>query len=268
LALSDPWTLTQLRQAVRRELLDYITYTNTIGTAPVLTTGKWWSDSELNQYLNDWQNVLQNQFEFCWSTATLTFTDTTTEFAIATAAPAAMRLDAIYYTPGGANTSTGRLSPRSLADLDTYQRNWRGTAAAAGIDPVIVYQNNAAVVDFWPPPNGTGTAFFEYPQQLNITSTVTATVGTNTWTDGIMSVPAWTKYSAISYCCYRAYARFSPNQDLNKALRRRKQWERWLRQSRWIYDGYFPDKAEVLRPGRKWAGQVLKGGRQSWPTWR
>lgn len=261
MALSDLWTLNQLRTAVRRELLD--------------PTGKWWTDVELNQYLNDWQEILQSQFEFVWSTATLTFTDTTTEFAWASIAPNMLRPDAVYYQqgnpPGGTQTSIGRLSPRSLADLDTLQRNWRGTAVAAGIDPIIVYQNNAAVVDFWPPPDGTGTAYFEYPIVTTMTQTTTTTVvGTVTSTivvDGTMQVPAWCRYSAIPYCCYRAYGKFSSNQDLNKAKRRRMQWERWLRQIRWIYDGYFPDKAGTLRPGRKWAGQVLRT-KPSWPVWR
>src|SRR5258708_37785103 len=121
--LSDFWTLNQLRTAVRRELLD--------------PSGKWWSNDELNLYLNDWKQILQIQFEFKWGTATLTFTDTTTEFSWATIAPNMLRPDAVYYQQGnptgGTQTSTGRLSPRSLADLDTLQRNWRGTAAAAGI---------------------------------------------------------------------------------------------------------------------------------------
>jgi hypothetical protein len=102
------------------------------------------------------------------------------------------------------------------------QRDWRGTAAAAGIDPVIVYQNNAQTVSFWPPPAGTGTVYFEYP----VLCTMTTTVSSGTFVDGTMAIPAWTRYSAIPYCRYRAYSRFGPNQDINKASRARKSWDR------------------------------------------
>ena len=249
MSLAARWTLNQIRSAVRRELLD--------------PTGKWWSNDELNQYINDWQQNLQNQFEFVWATSTLTFTDTTTTFDISTVTPGAMRLDAVYYCAGGTDTSTGRLSPRSPADLDTMQRDWRGTAAAAGINPVIVYQNNAQTVSFWPPPAGTGTVYFEYP----VLCTMTTTVSSGTFVDGTMAIPAWTRYSAIPYCRYRAYSRFGPNQDINKASRARKAWDRQKKLIRRFWDGYFPDKSERLRPGRKWAGQVLRT-KPAWPIWR
>lgn len=268
MALQDLYTLNQLRSVIRRELLD--------------DRGKWWSNNELDSYINDWQNILQSQYEFVWGTATLTFTDTTTTFSISSIAPNAMRLDAVYYSGSRGsgphwddptpvwdsgtpfwdvsgtltNVSTGRLSPRSPADLDTFQRNWRGTAAAAGIDPVIVYQNNAQTVSFWPPPAGTGTAYFEYP------TTCTFVHGTDT-----MVIPAWTRYTCVSYCLYRAYARFGPNQDLRKAARRRRQWESHIKWIRKLYDAYLPDKAEMLRPGRKWAGQIVRS-KPAWPVWR
>jgi len=246
MALSDSWTLNQIRTVARRELLDF--------------NGQWWSNAELDQYANDWQHLLQSQYEFVWTTATLTFTDTSTTFVIASVAPNCMRLDAIYYCNGTngpvVDTSTGRLSPRTPADLDTMYRNWRGTAAASGIPPSIVYQNNAQTLSFWPPPNGTGTVYFEYPVLT------TMTTGTST-----MQIPAWTRYSVVPYICYRAYSRFSSVQDIPKAVRRRKQWDtkyKWIRK---VYDAYFPDKAEMLRPGRKWAGKIVRS-KPAWPTWR
>lgn len=246
MALSDQWSNNQIRAVVQRELLD--------------PKGQWWPNTELDQYINDWQDILQTQYEFVWSTATITFTDTTTTFNISAFAPDAMRLDGVWYCAGtntasATDTSTGRLSPRSPADLDSMYRNWRGTQAASGIPPSIVYQNNAQTVSFWPPPNGTGTVYFEYP------TTCTFSAGTST-----MLIPAWTRYSAVSYCLYRAYARFGPNQDLNKAKRRRMQWEKQMRWIRKTYDAYFPDKAEMLRPGRKWAGQVLRT-HPAWPVY-
>lgn len=242
MALSDRWTLNQIRSTIRRELLD--------------PTGRWWSNDELNQYINDWQSQLQTQFEFVWTTATLTFTATDTSYTLTSVAPNALRMSDVYYCAGGTDTSTGRLSPRSLADLDTLQRDWRNVTAGDAQGPTIVYQNNAQTICFWPPPLGTGTAYFEYPV------VTTMTTGTST-----MQIPPWTKYSVVPYCRYRAYSRFGPNQDLNKAIRARKNWDKQKRLIRRFWDAYFPDKSEMLRPGRKWAGQVLRT-RPAWPVWR
>lgn len=242
MALSTQFTLSQIRDLSRRELLD--------------PNGKWWSNTELDQYANDWLQITQSQYEFVWNTATLTFTDTTTLFQISAIATDVMRLDAVYFCAGGTDTSTGRLSPRTMSDLDTFQRNWRGTAAAAGINPIIVYQSDANSVSFWPPPAGTGTVYFEYP--------VLATMGTST---SVMQAPAWAKYSVVWYVLYRSYARYGSTQDLGKATRYRKIWDQQYQGMRKFYDAYFPDKAEMLRPGRKWAGQVLRT-KPAWPVWR
>lgn len=241
MALSSHLTLGQIRAVVRRELLD--------------PSGKFWANDEIDQYANDWNHILQSQFEFVWSTATLTLTSTATQYSLTTIASDIMRVDTIYYTPGGTSTFTGRLSPRSMADLDTYQRNWRGVLPANAIDPIIVYQQDAQSISLWPPPNGTGTVYLEYP--------VMGTMATSTST---MIAPAWTRYSVVPYVLYRAYARYAGTQDLGKASRRRKQWDNQLQLIRRFYDGYFPDKAEMLRPGRKWAGQILKNSR-NWPVW-
>lgn len=248
MALSTPFTLTEIRAIARRELLD--------------PTGKWWSNDEIDEYINDWNHLLQSQFEFVWGTATLTFTNTTTQYTFTvittqgtTTYPDFMRVDAIYYR-NSTNTSTGRLSPRSMSDLDTFQRNWRHDTAQVGIDPIIVYQQDAQSVSFWPPPAGTGTAYFEYP----VLSTMTVA------TDP-MAAPAWLRYSATPYVLYRAYARFAATQDLGKATRYRKVWDNQLQLAQRFYDGYFPDRAEMLRPGRKWAGNILRT-KPAWPIWR
>lgn len=232
---------------VRRELLD--------------PTGRWWTNDEIDQYTNDWNDTLQTQYEFVWNTATITFTDTTTQFALTAIATDIMRLDGVWFCSGSfsgtqTDTSTGRLSPRSMADLDTFQRNWRGTQAATGIDPIIVYQQNAQSVSFWPPPAGSGTVYFEYP--------IAVTMSTHTST---MCAPAWARYSAMPYVLYRCYARFASTQNLGKAARYRKAWERQLQLIQKFYDAYWPDKAAMLRPGRKWAGNVLRT-KPAWPVWR
>lgn len=241
MSLSTPYTLSDIRATARRELLD--------------PQGKFWANDEIDEYANDWNHILQSQFEFAWSTATYTITSTATQLPLTNFASNIMRVDAIYYR-GGTDTSTGRLSPRSMSDLDTFQRNWRHDTALAGIDPIIVYQQDAQSVSLWPPPNGTGTLYLEFP--------IMGTMATSTDT---MAAPAWTRYTAIPYILYRSYARFASTQDLGKATRYRKVWDNQLQLIRKFYDGYFPDRAEMLRPGRKWAGNILRT-KPAWPVWR
>lgn len=229
------WTLLQIRQSVRRELLDL--------------TGQWWNDTEINQYINDWQNVLQSQFEFVWSRVQLTNALSTITLTTAVATDI-LRLDAIYFWPGtgtwGTDTSTRRLSPRSKLDLDILQMDWRNVTTNTGNQPEVCYQDDIYTVSFWPPPPGTGTYLFEYPTLLTMTAD-----------QQTMQVPCWTRYSALAYCSYRAYGRFGPNQDLRKAQRYKRRFEMQLRKIRKIYDAYMPEKAEMLRPGRKYMGNIL-----------
>src|SRR5579863_2904706 len=184
MASSDKWTLNQLRTAVRNDLFD--------------PTGKWWTNDELNRYINDWQHLLQTQYEFVWGSATITATDTSTStatsgtFTLTNIATNIMRLDAIYLT-SNTDTATLRLSPRSLADIDTIQRDWRSILPAPGVPPNISYQNDAFTISMFPPPVGTMTYYFEYPVTTTMTQTTTVTGTVTNVVDGTMAVPAWTR---------------------------------------------------------------------------
>lgn len=240
MALYDQWNLTTLLARCRTELLD--------------PSGKWWSDSELEGYIDECQVELQSHFEFVWGSATITTALST--LTLSNVATNILRLDAIYYTPGTwtnsigtyTDTSIRRLSPRSLIDLDTIQRDWRAISTSTGIHPEVAYQNDPFQVSFWPPPPIAGTYVFEYPILLNTMSgTLTAT----------MQIPAWTRYAFMPFVCYKALKRFGPNQDIPKALRRKAQYDRMHKKFRRFYDNYFPEKAEMLRPGRRWAADIL-----------
>lgn len=238
MALSDQWTLADLTAVARRELLD--------------PNATWWSDTEIQGYLNEWQQQLQSQFDFVWATNTVITTVST--FTLGTFTPPMMRLDAIYYTPGTTTTVNGtftntlicRLSPRSLIDLDVLQRDWRALGTVVGYHPQVSYQYDVFTVSVWPENSALGTFVFEYPVLLTMTAS----------TDPIQ-IPAWTRYSAAPFVCYKAFKRFGPNQDIPKAQRRLTQFNRQVRQYRKFYDNYFPERAEMLRPGRKYAGNIL-----------
>lgn len=242
MALSDQWNLTTLLARCRTELLD--------------PNGKWWTDSELEGYIDEWQQELQSKFEFVWGSATvLTALATLT---LSNVASNILRLDAIYYTAGTfalpsgtfTNTSIRRLSPRSLIDLDVLQRDWRAITTNPAQMPEVAYQNSPYEVSFWPPPGlGTGTYVFEYPVLMTTMSGSLAAV---------MQIPAWTRYSVMPFVCYKAFKRFGPNQDIPKAIRRKAQYDKMVKKYRRFYDNYFPERAEMLRPGRRWASNILQ----------
>lgn len=226
MALSDKWSLSTLRTAARRELGD--------------PNGLFWPDAELNLYINDWQNELQSTFEFVWGTTTTTATATITLLAVA---PTMLRVDAIYFKHG-TSTSVNRIVPRSKTDLDAIKRAWRQDIAQD--TPLVVYQDDQDTVSFWPAPTASGTLFLEYPTQLTLTSS------TDT-----MGIPAWTRYSCKDYVGFRAFSRFGATQNQLKAARYKTKFDRQVKLFQKFYDNYMPENAAMLRPGGKFAADIL-----------
>lgn len=218
--LSDKWTLGELRLAVRRELVD--------------PSGRWWTDTELNQYISDWQNNLQEKFEFVWGTATVT--TSTSTLTLTDVSTSIQRIDAIYW-------NNYRLSGRTKQDLSILLREWRDKESAK---PYVAYQNDSRSLSFWPPPVSAGTAAFEFVKKLSLPADSSR-----------IEVPAWTKYSALNYACYRAYLRYGPNHNVQTALRRKTKYERQLARFRTTFDNYLPTKYLTLRPGGKYESDIL-----------
>lgn len=239
MALYDAWTLAQLQTRVSNELVD--------------PANKFWSQAEITGYLNEWQWTLQSIYEFQWTTSTYLNTSGTSTLTLTNVCPNQLRLDAIYFCPGGTNTLITRLSPRSLIDLDIIQRNWRAlNTNTAGLQPEVSYQQDLTQVNFWPPVPGTstgtraGTYVFEYPVLMTLVNS------TDT-----MQLPPWTRYSASDFCAFKAFKRFGPNQDIPKALRYRKAFEHKTREYREMWNAFMPERSEVLRPGRKYMGSII-----------
>jgi len=154
-----------------------------------------------------------------------------------------MRVDAVYFIHAD-GTSAGRVAPRAKNDLDAMKRAWRQDSAQ--LTPIVVYQDDLDSISFWPEPLAAGTLILEYPVNT------TMTLDTST-----MQIPAWCRYSAKDYVGYRAFARFGATQNLTKAQRYKNKFNNDLKRYRKIYDGYMPQRAEMLRPGRKWAADIL-----------
>ena len=245
MALSDKWSLLQLRTLTRAELAD--------------PASRWFPDSELNQYLDEWQLRLQDWFEFVWGSATASVTAvgtvtstvngpsngliipaSTASILLSTFIPDALRCDAFYWvssTQTDTQTNGVRLAGRVKQDLDILIRDWRYVLPAD--PPLVIYQDDINDIVLWPPPANAGTVFAEYPIKT------TTFGGTDTAT---MQIPAWTKYSASHYCAYRCYLRTGPRQDIQKAMTYKAAWMRYIYRYRRMWDNYLPDRYTQLKP--------------------
>jgi hypothetical protein len=258
MALSDLWTQSQLNAAVRRELMD-----------PTGTTSWSWNDIELNQYISDWQNFLQDRFEFVWGSATYTTlgtatitsgTLTNTSYGTSTFTLTAIATNILR--PGNMWWNGYRLVGRDKDELEVMERDWR--AVEPGV-PECVYQDDAASISVWPPPGAgtsTNTLVLEYPAILSFATNTTP-----------MSIPPWTKYSCVNYCAMRAYVRPGPQQDLSRAARYKTKFVKQGIRFRDMWDQYLPHKAPSLRPvtdnGDHYMGDTLNIGEHNtlFQTW-
>jgi len=199
--LSDRWTRAQIRAAVRRELMD--------------PNARWWGDTELNNYIDQYQDRVQDELELISGTATVT--TSTSTLTLASVATDILRPDAIYW-------DNRRLVQKDKIELDIVKREWRGLQAAK---PIVYYQDDVDTLSFWPPPNTAGTAVFEYPKLIGTFATDTAT----------MQLPAWTRYGSIDYGAFRAL------------LRAGAKFMRHIQRFRELRDAFMPEKYIALVPG-------------------
>jgi hypothetical protein len=227
------WTVAQARQLVQRELMD--------------PTGKWWSTNELNMYLNDWQNDLQQELELVWGTATVTDTyldsngTNTATLTLGTLSPPMLRLDAVYY---GTTTSSGfRLAGRLLQDLEVGNPTWRSATPDV---PRLAVQYDSTMMTIWPTPPCAGTFIFEYPQAL--------TLGTDT---SLLSLPPWTQWSIKPYLCWRAYLRPGPTNDPTRAKRYLAAWLKAKGRVKQLWDNYLPERYRRLKPAGHYEWEIL-----------
>lgn len=239
MALSDHWTLAQIRTNCQNELGD--------------PNNKWFTVAELNSYIDEAQMRLQEWFEFVWAsnTTTVSAIGTTTNsvglvipagtasILLSTFIPDAMRCDAFYWVSStivGSETNGVRLAPRTKQDLNVLIRDWRNVLPAD--PPLVVYQDDITDIVLWPPPANMGTLIAEYPTKMCFGGTDT----------NPMQVPAWTKYAFKYYVAYRCFLRTGPRQDIQRAQAYRALWDRAIYRFRWKWDNYFPERYTQLKP--------------------
>jgi hypothetical protein len=222
-----PWSRSDFRSVIRRELMD--------------TGTRWVSDAELNLHLDDWLSDLQEDFEFVWATSTLTTGTLTSSLVISTATftPTMLRMEAVYY-------NGYRLSGRNVQDIEVAQPEWRG--ATQDTPRLATMYPDAQHVLIWPTPpsSGTNTFVFEYPCEVAF--------ATDSSTSGL---PVWTQWSAKPYVCSAVYQHPGPINDPRRAARYNAQYERSKLRVRQLWHQFFPDRYRALTMGDKYEGDIL-----------
>lgn len=220
------WTRGYAKQVIRRELMD--------------AQGRWWSDAELEMYINDWQNDLQQELELVWGSATITTAINT--LTLGTISPSMLRLEAVYY---GTGTSSGyRLSGRLMQDLEVMNPEWRSATPNTPRE-VIQYDSTQMVV--WPPLSQAGTFIFEYPIQLSFLND-----------NSLVSLPNWSQWSIKPYVCHRCYLRPGPTNDPKRALRYQAMYLREKARVRLLWDNFLPERWRKLKHAGHYEWDILK----------
>ena len=189
----------------------------------------WWTDSELNNYLEDWQHRVQIEHNLVWGSATVTAAGTST-FTLTNFASDILR-------PGRLIHNARLLTPKTKHELLEIHPEWRLSTGAE--NPIIVYQESLDTITVWPPPTGTGTYVLEYPRELTFNSTDTST----------MALPGFTKYSAKDYVAFRALSRRGPNNDNFKAAQYKQSFYGAMESYGIIKRRFMPRNFMHLRPG-------------------
>jgi hypothetical protein len=222
------WSRANFKDVIRREVMD----TNT----------KWVSDSELNLWLDNWLNDLQQEFEFVWAINTITITlstltSTNTNSIIlwslntSTFTPGMQRLEAIYY-------SGYRVAGRLLQNLEVGDALWRMYTPDFP-RAAIQYPDSQGIV-LWPTLTQSATQttlVFEYPCLLSFAADTST-----------LQMPVWTQWSAKPYVCAKIYQRPGPINDPKKAMRYWAQYQRARLRIRRMWDGFLPERYRQLKP--------------------
>ena len=222
MALTDRWTRSQYRSLVRRELMD--------------ASGTWWTDTEINDYLNSWQDHVQDDIEFTMGSATLNV-DTGTSTVTMT------DIDTDIMRPSIVLWNAKELSPMTVQELDVYRRDWRLTVDAL---PKVWVQNQLSEIILWPGVGTAGTLTTEYPLSM--------TFATDNSTSGL---PPWTRYSAKDYCCFRSFLRVGPNQNLNKAAIYKSKFNQAIKYFMEWKKQYLPERYGMLQPGTEYERRLV-----------
>jgi hypothetical protein len=195
------------------------------------------SDAELRGYLDEWQDLVQEEFQLVRSTATLALGSGTSTFAVSSLASDLLTLEDTCWITG---TSTSLLAPQSPEALWELQQSNPAGLSSPGGPPVVIYPITYGTFGVWPTPSTAGTLHSEYIPQLRYAA------GTNT-----SGLPSWMREMPTPYIAARVFGKFSAIQDLPRASVYRQHHSHNMGVVRKLLDLQLPLAASGrLRPGR------------------
>ena len=200
------------------------------------SSGRWWTTTELDGYINDWSQIMNNEYGFVLGFNTVV--TATTTLTASSALPG-------HSFPAHCWANGTYIPHQKIQDLDSLDREWR-TNTGSGLAKAWTDIDAGETLIIYPVSTATQIYVFEYP--------ICPTLLTDSST---LVLPAWTKYSVIPYGCWKAYLRQGPNHSPTKALRYKAIWDRKNRRLSSIQKNYWPRKTQSLKMPTRFEGQML-----------
>jgi hypothetical protein len=194
-------------------------------------SGRWWTDEQLIGYIQDWQDELNNHFEWVHTTYTLTATGSSVTL------PSGERV--VYVRQEGVHlpiTDEG-----VLREVDPSWREKTSEYASAYVQ--------YTPLELVPYPSLTAKRVWEIEQvTLPTLTTLTSTI----------TVPAWVKWSCVPYVCMRAYTIVGPNHDLQKVARYKAKMKKWEQIFASVANKMWGTRYPRLKMGGYWERRLVR----------
>jgi hypothetical protein len=199
---------------------------------------RWWTDDELNQYLDTWTQDLARHFGMLSTRSSVVVGSAT-----ATITKPVGLLSINYVT-----WDNKRLMPTTRLLMDEQHPNWENELAITSAVPTQIVQLDNDTCRFYPLPGITGTVLISGPRDLTMPSDITVCV-----------LPPWMQFSSRLFVAAMAYMRAGPNQDLRKAGRYKARYIRTKKFFRQMIDARFASYGPRLKPGVAYESAIMKG---------
>lgn len=202
---------------------------------------RWWPDTELNQYLDDWVDDINYQFQLISTSTTLTIGSATSTI---TKPSTMLRIDKAYW-------NGVQLLPTTVLGMDSQHPGWEAETAQPGAKPWQLVNRSKTISTLYPIPGIAGTVVLTGPTDLSMISDST-----------VCPLPPWMYFSARQFCAYMCYMRAGPNQDVRKSSRYRAKYELTKKFYRKVLDARFASYGPRLKPAGTYEGAIITGSRR------
>jgi len=122
------------------------------------TTSSFWTDSELNQWIEDAIVDIAWRTKCLKTRGTMTTVEDTLEYTLSTYFPKLNNILEVYYDQNGDATTVARLAPVKREDMDAIYPGWKGNDA--GTPSTYVYSVEEDYLAIYPKPDSTNAGAY------------------------------------------------------------------------------------------------------------